>query len=1119
MFLIEMFINTLFFNFFMKRVVILVLFLVLFVSGCEGVRESPERINVNEKFGELEYFTAPEGALKYEEGIIHVKFKEGSYVVYEEDAIDLVNNIKENNAQLSDVVEVKKVFMAKPGTKNYEIKKEIGLDRWVEIQTIESADVIEESEKWLLLKEIEKVALVSVFYPTGIPNDPEFDRQWHHDNTGNNIPSLPTTPDADIDSVEAWDIETGDVMVANFEPVQWYHEDIVDNIWQNLGEDLDGDGVLVWDNNLGRYIFDPDDENGIDDDGNGYPDDFIGWGFWPDTNDPYALMGDHGLKTAGALLAKPNNNLGVAGVCWDCKLILTNYLMSGPIEYVVDNGAEVMSISLLSEFSIGDQLSDAFEYAHVMGVVAIVSSGNDAIEDQNTLCEGENIICVASTDIYDKISLWTSYGNTADVGAPGDHIRTTYPDDSYYWAWGTSLSAPIVAGVVGLILAENPSLSPNEIISIIQSSTDSFVDPDRYAGNGRVNAHTALQLAESSLGHGSFPVAMINAEETVRIGNALEIYGTANSPDFNNYQIRYGEGFYPSSWTLLTQETAPVEEGLLYSLDLLLQPNLSSYQIQLVVMDTNGQSSVDSYYFLRELGYQPGWPQETGGSVQSSPALGDIDGDDELEIVVGSDDGNVYVWNSDGTLVPGWPQETGGSVQSSPALGDIDGDDELEIIVGSGWDDNGVYAWNSDGTIVPGWPQQTGDFLYSSPALGDIDGDDELEIIVGSGNSNDGKVSVWNSDGTIVPGWPRLIESYSRSSPALGDIDGDDELEIIVGSGWDDNGVYAWNSDGTIVPGWPQETGETSTYSPALGDIDGDGLIEIVVGSGDGNVYVWNGDGTIVPGWPQTTENNIYSSPTLGDIDGDNKLEIVVGSGDGKVYAWDSDGTIVPGWPQETGGIIHSSSALEDIDGDGLIEIVVGSGWDDNGVYAWNSYGTIVPGWPQETGGRVLSSPALGDIDGDGLIEIVVGSGDGNVYVWRTEMSYNLGNISWPMFGHDLQHTGNSEFSDVSCSDGTPIYSCSETQPLYCGLVEGESELINNSCGMCGCPVGKYCDNQTGICLKLSEHEPNIEVFRPPIQPKEIQEELDKKTKELPESKQKLSPLQSFWQRVLEFLF
>lgn len=395
------------------------------------------------------------------------------------------------------------------------------------------------------------------------------------------------------------------------------------------------------------------------------------------------------------------------------------------------------------------------------------------------------------------------------------------------------------------------------------------------------------------------------------------------------------------------------------------------------------------------------WPIDVGAVVNSSPVLGDLDGDGSLEIIIGSDNGKVYAWKADGTPLPGWPVSTGDSIRSSPALADLDGDSKLDVIVGSF--DGKIYAWNFRGSLLPGWPVTTGSVIYSSPAIGDVDGDQSPEVVVGS---FDNKVYVWNADGSLARGWPQSTGLFVYSSPALADLDGDGKPEIIIGS--DNNQVFVWNGEGIPLAGWPQVTGHVVPTSPAVGDIDGDGELDIIAGSWD-KVYAWDSHGKLKPGWPITVGSWITSSPALADLDNDGLPDIIVGSKDGKVYAWNGKGKLIDGWPTITDGEITSSPAVGDVDGDGRLDVVIGS--KDNKLYIWDMNGKLLPEWPKTTGGPLTSSPAIGDLDRDGNIEVVVGSKDHKVYVWSIPNSGRvLGSsrphIPWAGFHGDPQHTG-----------------------------------------------------------------------------------------------------------------
>ena len=367
-----------------------------------------------------------------------------------------------------------------------------------------------------------------------------------------------------------------------------------------------------------------------------------------------------------------------------------------------------------------------------------------------------------------------------------------------------------------------------------------------------------------------------------------------------------------------------------------------SYTIKAIAYDTTNQTASDQYTVYLNI---VKWGFLTGSYVRSSPAIGS-DG----TIYVGAYDDKLYAINPDGTKK--WEFLTGGWVNSSPAIGS-DG----TIYVGTC--DRKLYAINPDGTKK--WEFSTGGWVESSPAIGS-DG----TIYVGS-TYPDEKLYAINPDGTKK--WDVLSWWCISSSPAIGS-DG----TIYVGSGVFDSGVfYAINPDGTKK--WEFLTSGWVNSSPAIGS---DGII--YVGSSS-ILYAINPDGT--KKWKFLTGGSVVSSPAIGS-DG----TIYVGSHDDKLYAINPDGT--KKWEFLTGSNVDSSPA---IGSDGTIYV----GSNDYKLYAINPDGTKK--WEFLTGGHCISCPAIGS---DGTI--YVGSYDNKLYALNG--SGSLADTPWPMFRHDLKHTG-----------------------------------------------------------------------------------------------------------------
>ena len=374
------------------------------------------------------------------------------------------------------------------------------------------------------------------------------------------------------------------------------------------------------------------------------------------------------------------------------------------------------------------------------------------------------------------------------------------------------------------------------------------------------------------------------------------------------------------------------------------QYSSGSYPIKVIAYDSANQTATDEITVNVS---NAKWEFLAGGSLSSSPAV-DSDG----TIYIGCMDNKLYAINPDGTEK--WEFLTNGWIESSPAIGS-DG----TIYVGSSLLGDKLYAINPDGTKK--WEFSTGGNVESSPAI-DLDG----TIYIGSGY-DDNKLYAINPDGTKK--WEFVSDDRVESSPAIG-LDG----TIYVGTGGSSDKLYAINPDGTKK--WEFLAGNDVKSSPAIG-LDG----TIYVGSWDKKLYAINPDGT--KKWEFLTGYALSSSPAIG-LDG----TIYVGSWDKKLYAINPDGT--KKWEFLTDDDVKSSPA---IGSDGTIYV----GSDDKRLYAINPDGTKK--WEFLTGNYVRSSPAIGS---DGII--YVGSNDDKLYALYG--SGRLADSPWPMFHHDIKHTG-----------------------------------------------------------------------------------------------------------------
>jgi subtilisin family serine protease len=364
------------------------------------------------------------------------------------------------------------------------------------IDDLDDANVEETLAEYRRLPEVEYAEAITEISLEGSetslnpvrPADPQFSDQWALANNG----QRGGKEGADISAMRAWSVTTGDddVVIAVLDSgVDYTHQDLANNIWvrpatitpfqdETAGTIQDLHGYNAVENNA-----DPMDENG------------------------------HGTHCAGIIGAEGGNNIGIAGVNWTVQIMPLKFMNAGgfgttkdaveAINYVIDRRKAGVNVRVISA-SWGSTmksraLEDVIRKAYEAGILFVAAAGNASTDNDRTphypsSYDVPNVISVAALDRNDQLASFSNYGTkSVAIAAPGVDILSTWLDNSFEEKSGTSMATPVVAGVAGLIAANEPRLSVDELRKRVVESVDKLETlKGRVASGGRINAAKAL---------------------------------------------------------------------------------------------------------------------------------------------------------------------------------------------------------------------------------------------------------------------------------------------------------------------------------------------------------------------------------------------------------------------------------------------------------------------------------------------------------------------------------------------------------------------------------------------------------------------------------------------------
>ncbi len=599
----------------------------------------------------------------------------------------------------------------------------------------------------------------------------------------------------------------------------------------DAGFDLDHEDLI------GRYWRNEDEINGdgIDNDRNGFEDDAFGWDFVDSDPDPSPNIENplkdsvisHGTLISGIIAAQTSNDVGIAGIAQNVRIMPLRILdengagstlsVRSAIEYAVNNGADVINLSFTTT-ELDERLLQTIEWAHEQGVVIVSAIGNGNLNTDIDLIypacmdqhlEKNVIIGVAATNKKDKKASFSNFGtHCVDLSAPGTNVfGAVYHDPAvlllstaYGSPWeGTSVAAPMVAAAAAQLRSLYPSLTPNQVRSILKLAVDPVKETSVNArislGAGRLNVKRAIEFAAGFTGGGA-------------------TYGRARSvTPSGSFVVSQGRGSDP------------------------------------VVKRVNGAGEIKSVFYA----YHP----EFHGGVRL--AMGDINGNGVEEMITGAGPGGgpqVRIFDLNGKVLGQFfALDPGDRLGIFVASGDVNGDGIDEIIVTSDQGGNGqVRIFNNRGQLKGSFFPfgRTPHAIHVS--VGNVDDDVESELVMSLGSGTDQRVRIFDGNGRYVREFELGNETMRGFATSIGDIDMDGDNEIIVSAGqYSEPVVMIFDQFGKYQRSFlAYDANFKGGVQVGIADIDQNGHEEIFTipfQSGGPHVRVFNTQGNAIGGF------------------------------------------------------------------------------------------------------------------------------------------------------------------------------------------------------------------------------------------------------------------------------